>query len=261
MVARSRYLCTWIKADGTLCRAQKEKGREYCKHHPPDDVLQHLDESKKMPNEAEILAAPLTDLLCWKLETYQDVVLWKKNLLNLQLKGGVQLARAQALDKLLSSLAESMTLADKMDPDKESKRQFSIEAAVQAARKLSGKQAMQILRAGGTNFLDFLQNPVIDATLVDAEEIEDAAEDVEEVKRKALTADTGEVTKAFIEMRAQVEDLKAEIKQNIEGRDLEGEEYEHRRRNNWGDYSRKEREVEPDTFDLAEFIGSDGEDY
>lgn len=134
--------CKYERSPGVLCRGPKVEGTDYCRHH-----FQKSDWKN---------AGWLSENGDLTLDSYEDIVRWKKETTQLVRQGSLNPDAAQQMHKLLSSLAESMEQRDKADPDKLSKRIFSAEAAIQAARQMTGEQAAKILRAG--NFLDFLQN-------------------------------------------------------------------------------------------------------
>ena len=172
-VAPDWLRCETIKVNGERCAAPRLNGKQHCRMHYP-----------KMLEAKIIPAAEAENHFDLNLNSYEDIVRWNRDLLLQVRRGQMKHGDAEMLSKLLTRLSEAMLTRDKSDPDKESKRQFSIEAAVQAAKKLTGEQAAAILRAGTTNFMDFLNNPVtIDVTPSNPE-----PEEVQEAKPKQITA-------------------------------------------------------------------------
>lgn len=248
---RSKKLCEWVRDDGYRCRAPKERGRLYCLHHPPESVkdMQALAAKQNLqaPAGTPNTMAGLRDMT---LDTYEDVVRWKRDIVILVGTGQMSATMAEQIHKLLTSLAQEMERRDKADPDKLSKRIFSAEAAIQAARKMTGEQAAKILLSG--NFLDFLQTAgkTIDVTPTHAETIEEK----EEVRREVFKQPPATIIQLKEQQQAEsrVAKWKDKIMEITGGRDAKGEELEpnHRTENE----PIRDSELQAPESDLEAFV-------
>ncbi len=187
--------CIKILDSGSKCTGPALKGTSLCRHHK--------ERTKKLPalidEHGNVIELP-------QLKTLSDIVAWKTQIIKLTKTGKMELPEAESFLKLLTSLEDSMIKRDKADPNQAGKFAFTVEAAQQAAKRISGERAAQLLKEGG--FMDFLRNDQ------NAQENRSPQKSIE-IKSSPVSPlqdliETPEPTPEFIEAQKQLnEDLQA----------------------------------------------------
>lgn len=178
--------CGYETLKGSPCKAPKLKGTSNCRKHQPSQLLEKEKEKRVELENNQIESAK--DQFDNRLEKYDDIVRWKEHYIKKAHLGDIRAGLAETMLKMLTSLQDSMSARDKSDPDKESKRVFSTEAALKAAREMTGEQAAMILRGGQTDFLAFLCNPKLTGRKDEEDEDEKEEEIAEEHEQKVDAA-------------------------------------------------------------------------
>lgn len=137
--------CGFIKADGAACRGAKLKNADgtlasHCIVHDPKKVA----EKQTLKDKAEEAKQAAITLIETPIRTLHDVVATADWALRSMLSGEITIGQANSVGFLLDKAQKAMVSAKKLDPKEIANREFSREAAVDAARKLSVSDARQV---------------------------------------------------------------------------------------------------------------------
>ncbi len=137
--------CGFIKVNGEACRGARLKNADgtmasHCIVHDPVKVA----EKQTLKDKAEEAKQAALTLIETPIRTLHDVVATADWALRSMLSGEITIGQANSVGFLLDKAQKAMVSAKKLDPKEIANREFSREAAVEAARKLSISDAREV---------------------------------------------------------------------------------------------------------------------
>ncbi len=147
--------CGHPKANGEKCRGsrlKKEDGSltEYCQAHDPKKIA----EKTTLKDKAEEAKQAALTLIETPIRTLHDVVATADWALRSMLSGEITIGQANSVGFLLDKAQKAMVSAKKLDPKEIANREFTREAAIEAARKLTVADARQVAARRNMHLLE-----------------------------------------------------------------------------------------------------------